>query len=206
MLHLLHHIRRSFFLPGKVRTYLAYAFGEIVLIVVGILIALQISNWNQARIEAKESKVILENLRADLVFQKSAWEENIWWLEQREEATQSVLDLLSSQNAEEDRGKTVEVMLLAGYITEFQPSFPSYEEIKGSGKLSLVKSADLKKRLSEYELKIDLINRVYRTYNGELKAIEKKVMAYLSDTPEAYFPILQPIPDSKKPPPLRLRR
>ncbi len=43
MLLILRKIRRSFFLPGKVKTYLAYAVGEIVLIVVGILLALQIS-------------------------------------------------------------------------------------------------------------------------------------------------------------------
>jgi hypothetical protein len=38
MLRIFASIRRSFFLPGKVRTYLAYAFGEITLIVLGIMI------------------------------------------------------------------------------------------------------------------------------------------------------------------------
>jgi hypothetical protein len=42
MLFIFRKIRRSFFLPGKVRTYLAYALGEIALIMVGILLALQI--------------------------------------------------------------------------------------------------------------------------------------------------------------------
>jgi len=42
MLFILRKLRRSFFLPGKLRTYLAYAIGEILLIVIGILVALQI--------------------------------------------------------------------------------------------------------------------------------------------------------------------
>ena len=41
MLFILRKIRKSFFLPGKLRTYLAYAAGEILLIIVGILIALE---------------------------------------------------------------------------------------------------------------------------------------------------------------------
>ncbi len=49
MLFLLRKIRKSFFLPGKLRTYLAYAFGEIVLIVVGILIAFQINAWSEKK-------------------------------------------------------------------------------------------------------------------------------------------------------------
>ena len=47
MLFIFRKLRRSFFLPGKVRTYLAYAVGEIALIMIGILLALQISEWNQ---------------------------------------------------------------------------------------------------------------------------------------------------------------
>jgi hypothetical protein len=43
MLFIFRKLRKSFFLPGKARTYLAYALGEIVLIVVGILIAVGIS-------------------------------------------------------------------------------------------------------------------------------------------------------------------
>ncbi|QXD25802.1 hypothetical protein F7C95_07935 [Opitutia bacterium ISCC 51] len=46
MLFIFRKLRRSFFQPGKFRTYIAYAIGEILLIVIGILIALQIQNWN----------------------------------------------------------------------------------------------------------------------------------------------------------------
>jgi hypothetical protein len=49
MLRLFRHIRQRLFLEGKVSRYIGYALGEIVLIVVGILLAFQISEWNQAR-------------------------------------------------------------------------------------------------------------------------------------------------------------
>ena len=65
MLSVLRKIRRSLFLPGKFRTYLAYAAGEIVLIVLGILIALQINVWRENRkLEAQRADLI-ESLTSD---------------------------------------------------------------------------------------------------------------------------------------------
>ena len=53
------------FLPGKLRTYLAYAVGEIFLIVVGILIALQISDWNEGKKDRQKEIKILTSLHQD---------------------------------------------------------------------------------------------------------------------------------------------
>jgi hypothetical protein len=50
---------------GKTSKYFKYAIGEIVLVVIGILIALQINNWNQNRLERQKEKVILKQLYQD---------------------------------------------------------------------------------------------------------------------------------------------
>ncbi len=42
-------IRRSLLEEGKIGKYFKYAIGEIILVVIGILIALQINNWNENR-------------------------------------------------------------------------------------------------------------------------------------------------------------
>ena len=51
---------------NKFSNYLLYSVGEIILVVVGILIALQINNWNQDRIEHKETEVLLSNLKLEV--------------------------------------------------------------------------------------------------------------------------------------------
>src|SRR6056297_3306833 len=66
MLRFFRHIRKSFTEQNKIRTYLLYAIGEILLVVIGILIALQVNNWNEQRSrEAKEIE-ILETFELEL--------------------------------------------------------------------------------------------------------------------------------------------
>ena len=50
----------------KTSRYLKYAIGEIILVVIGILIALQINNWNQARLNNIVETETLINLKQDL--------------------------------------------------------------------------------------------------------------------------------------------
>jgi len=51
---------------GKTSKYLKYAIGEIILVVIGILIALQINNWNEARKEHKTGVQFLKGIRSDI--------------------------------------------------------------------------------------------------------------------------------------------
>ena len=70
MLKFFRKIRQSLITGNKFSKYLIYAFGEIVLVVVGILIALQINNWNNSRTESKVlnsyAQKISLNLKQDL--------------------------------------------------------------------------------------------------------------------------------------------
>jgi len=55
---------------GKTSRYLKYAIGEIVLVVIGILIALQINNWNQDRKDRTSERKLLENIHRDFTQNK----------------------------------------------------------------------------------------------------------------------------------------
>ena len=61
MIKFFRNIRKKLLLQGKTSNYLKYAIGEIVLVVIGILIALQINNWNTNTIrKADERKILIE--------------------------------------------------------------------------------------------------------------------------------------------------
>ena len=70
MIKFFRKIRQNLISAGKAGSYLKYAIGEIVLVVIGILIALQINNWNQERkIKQKETivlKELLTSINSDL--------------------------------------------------------------------------------------------------------------------------------------------
>ena len=67
MLTFFRRIRKGFLDGGNTRKYLLYAIGEIALVVIGILIALSINNWNESNQENLQEIKILKQLRADLI-------------------------------------------------------------------------------------------------------------------------------------------
>ncbi|NNC33281.1 MAG: hypothetical protein HKO09_00185 [Croceitalea sp.] len=62
MIKFFRKIRQNLIVENKTGKYIKYAIGEIVLVVIGILIALQINNWNQNRLEQKREHQILKDL------------------------------------------------------------------------------------------------------------------------------------------------
>lgn len=72
MLRFFQHVRQKLMKQNKVRTYILYAIGEIMLVVIGILIALQVNNWNEERkhrtVERRVMQQLLEDAREDSVF------------------------------------------------------------------------------------------------------------------------------------------
>lgn len=62
MFTFLRKIRQSLVATGSVRRYLIYAIGEIALVVIGILIALQINNWNEFNKDRQQEKDILHDI------------------------------------------------------------------------------------------------------------------------------------------------
>ncbi|MFC4720858.1 DUF6090 family protein [Geojedonia litorea] len=67
MIKFFRHIRKSLLMENKTSKYFKYAIGEIVLVVIGILIALQINNWNEDRKTKAQVKIALIALQNDLI-------------------------------------------------------------------------------------------------------------------------------------------
>jgi len=67
MLRFFRTLRQRLLAENRTSRYLLYAIGEIVLVVIGILIALQINNWNELRLKRQDEYVLLEELYATLI-------------------------------------------------------------------------------------------------------------------------------------------
>ena len=77
MLKLFRNIRKKLLAEGKTKNYLKYAIGEIVLVVIGILIALQLNIWNEHRKNHQLERVILEDMSDNLMADVSDLHYNI---------------------------------------------------------------------------------------------------------------------------------
>jgi len=66
MIKFFRHIRRTLINQNQMGKYFKYAIGEILLVMVGILLALQVNNWNNNRIDAKREASYIKNIERDL--------------------------------------------------------------------------------------------------------------------------------------------
>lgn len=99
MIKLFRNIRKNLLSEGKTTKYFKYAIGEIILVVIGILIALSLNNWNtdnaNKKIVLKNSKTLIQNLEKDSVF----CENRIWTIQKQEDELSSLQARLSSRTA-----------------------------------------------------------------------------------------------------------
>jgi hypothetical protein len=77
MIKFFRKIRQNLLSENKFRKYLTYAIGEIILVVIGILIALQINNWNEGRKMSIAEKELYQRILTDLQFDEIKIEDHI---------------------------------------------------------------------------------------------------------------------------------
>jgi Family of unknown function (DUF6090) len=151
MIKFFRHIRKDLIQSNKTGKYIKYAIGEILLVVIGILIALQINNWNESsknnNLETNYLTRIYKDLENDLIqFNttiKLAQERNnrVLFLEEA---------LQDSQLVYTSGDYFIKSIVYANYTFRPAISNHSFEELKSSGRLALIKNEDLRVAIAKY--------------------------------------------------------
>lgn len=151
MLKFFRHIRKSMLEDKQMGKYFKYAIGEILLVVVGILIALQINNWNENNIKRAHKKVILTNLVSEFESNKKELKISINRITEVSNALDSLLILIGKKNLEISVTE-FEILLEKSFTTpSWTPSSYVLEEMKASGDLSNIENNNLKQILFQWE-------------------------------------------------------
>ena len=166
MLKFFRKIRQSLLSEGKTGKYFKYAIGEIVLVVIGILIALQINNWNENRkasnLEQSYYCLLLEDIEQDKEQIKSLIEIN----EKRIEHSNKAIALIQSENIKLNvLGDKINLSRRDG-IQSFIPNSSTYEDIKSSGNINTLRDNNIRKSLNQYYRKTQELNGVILTNMG----------------------------------------
>lgn len=144
-------MRRSFIYNNKMGKYFKYAIGEILLVVIGILIALQINNWNEVRKERIKERAYLQRLKEDLVADKKAIQLNKDFYQDVFYAGSLVLSYTeSNDDVSASKWDILTSFFHASQIWPMLMQSSTYEELKSSGELSLIQNVKLRNRLPFY--------------------------------------------------------
>lgn len=144
-------IRRKLIEEDNIQKYLLYATGEILLVVIGILLALQVNNWNEERVLNNQLQTYFEQIRDELTADQEYLNNNIEQLEVVVSLNRQSLNLLKSDNP--DSLKHLEHTLGAlGTAWTTSYNYPILMEFLNNGFLPKVQNADLKEKISELNL------------------------------------------------------
>ncbi|MEP5340725.1 MAG: DUF6090 family protein [Algibacter sp.] len=140
----------------KFLNILKIAVGEIVMVVIGILLALQINNWNEEQKIEIEEMSILENLLDNL---KSAKGQSENFITQEEKLKQSLLLALEKSTSKYELNlNSITDSIFYELLWNFEEGVPvinSYSDLKNTGKVTIIKNADIRKHFNNLELNIN---------------------------------------------------
>ena len=141
---------------GKAGRYLTYAIGEIILVVIGILIALSINNWNENRKNSNEEIAILESLDKNLILAKKQSESLI----SSEKFTKGVLFLvlgIETVSSTIDENSISDRIFKDAFwnLENDIPVINTYTDLKNTNKLGLIKNQKLKEKFTSLEVNLN---------------------------------------------------
>lgn len=135
---------------GNAAKYFKYAIGEIFLVVFGILIALQINNWNQQK---KADKLELQyycRLLEDVVQDKEQIDEMKILIQKRIVAANNAIRLLKGNKAlKTEVGKELGISITA-LASEFTPNNSAFDDLKSGANLNIIKDKSIIKAINNY--------------------------------------------------------
>ena len=171
MFRFFRHARQAALSEGSTMRFLRYSLGEIVLVVIGILIALQINNWNEERIEQKEIREYALNLSAaidrDLEMLLPVEMQIRASIRQAEE----LANYLRGRSVEEmDNAELFFLTTHFGY-RPYAWNRAALEQLKTSGGLRQMRNERLVQVISDYDALTQHLDQDYREDEESARAI-----------------------------------
>jgi hypothetical protein len=170
-------IRRKLLSENRFSKYLVYAIGEIVLVVIGILIALQINNWNDRSKQYQSDIDFLKSLKDEIILDSMALSSQAKWYRELNENIRTALIMIDSLHElnKEQTGLIIKSIAEAEYLLPVQKNINSNGLMIASGSVKRL-SQDLHTNYLRYlelidfsyDLTTKLSNALVDIVNAEL--------------------------------------
>ena len=191
MIKFFRRIRRDLLDQNKTSKYFKYAIGEIILVVIGILIALQISNWNDSKIQKEELNDVLQSIANGV---QSDLRELHLMSSARESVTVKIDSII---NHYINSDKSVIDIKEASFINftfadiantiEFNPNLSAFESLKNSTYFGKIQGTDLALLLSTYVINGQRIRKREQEFNQDSDDLRKEWMTKFRNNGQNLF-------------------
>ncbi len=161
MIQFFRHIRQKLLRENRFSKYLLYAIGEIILVVIGILIALQVNNWNNLKAERQIEKTYLEALKSEFGTNLQRIHTAI---ELNEQLVMQLDELLTFFDREKlDTTSSTAIANIVGttlrYEVFYNPSTGVQTDIISSGNLKQLKNPLLRQKIASFGNALERVKR-----------------------------------------------
>ena len=165
------NIRQSLLMKDKITKYYKYAFGEIVLVVIGILIALSINNWNEARKNRIEQLILINNIIEDLRLDSIHINKSLSEVGNQKR----LVDDLISKSLDNEKKLNYQLIGLLRFSSDFRPIIQRNHSVS----VSNLDDEFIRELLQGYFIEEDKVLDIFLEY---VDIIHNKIRPYLSET------------------------
>ncbi len=171
---------------NKVSKYMLYAIGEIVLVVIGILIALSINNWNSNRIQKQKENLLLRELNKEFKGNKVQLDTVLFYHKKSMKSVNYLISRLPIKNIKIENLDSLSYHLwYLGFAYTFNPSSGATNSIMNSSTIDIISNNELRQLLVGWnDVLLDYQEEevlASDNYQNHLKPFEKRYFNFNQD-------------------------
>ncbi|WP_411768400.1 DUF6090 family protein [Winogradskyella sp. A3E31] len=142
-------------MENKTSKYFKYAIGEIILVVIGILIALQLNNWNEQRKASQAEKNLLIGLQNEFKLNLEKIDGSVELNQTNIDACFRITEMIRDNTLEKQTVKLDSLLGRLGVISSFDARRAVTDEIINSGKLDILKNDALRVLITRWPAELE---------------------------------------------------
>ena len=169
-------IRQELLKEGNIKSYSIFLIGEILLVVAGIFVALQIDNWNESRKNTNEAISYLERIQDDLAADTVQLNALINVATTKEAAVKKYFIKVSKRKYSNET-LTKYISTIKKRFQKYIPTNDTYEELIASGKVELIDD-DTRTSLRKLQQRFEYLDRADEGMITEVMALEIESQKY----------------------------
>lgn len=178
MIKFFRKIRQNLLMQNKTSKYFKYALGEIVLVVIGILIALQINNWNENRKNHNLESSFMIRLHDDLQEEITFLESSINYNKQVSDFARKAMSYLNTNISNiKNQEQSLINLYQASQMMDARPSKSTYTELVSSGQINLISDPQLRTDIISY-YELDWSNALVFSFKNLYREQLRSKMSY----------------------------